>query len=116
MTTKFLFQGLEIDEGSQQYIVKRLDRIQKLADAASVFEVEVDRDKKGKFRVEIMIRSPKKRYRAEEITESIEGSVDLVIDELEQQMTKEKDRTGTLVRRGGRSIKKKMTLDSDARF
>lgn len=116
MTTQFLFQGLDIDERTREYVSKRLRRVEKLVDPASKIEIEIDRDKKGKFRVEVMVRAPKKQYRAEETTGSVEASTDLVIDELERQVAKEKDRHDALSRRGGRSIKKKMTLDADSRF
>lgn len=116
MNMHFLFKGVKIDERTQGYILKRLGRIEKLVDPASEFEVEVDLDKKGKFRVEIMVKTPHQLYRAEETTESIEGSTDLVIDELEVQVSKGKRRLRDLIRRGARSIKKKLVVDKAARF
>lgn len=117
MNTRFLFQGVELDGREMAYVAKRLTRIEKLLDPASKVEVEVDRDKKGKFRVEVMVRIPRKKlFRAEETSESIEGSTDMVVDDIERQITEEKDRRGSLARRGARSIKKKLTLDEKARF
>ncbi len=114
--TRYLVKGLELDERTGEYIDKRLKRLAKLVDLASQFEVEVSRDKKGKFRVEVMIKTPHNLYRAEEISESIEGSVDMVIDELEGQLAKKKTKSRDLKRRGQRSIKKKVVLDKAARF
>lgn len=114
--TRYLVKGLELDERTGEYIDKRLKRLAKLIDPASQFEVEVSRDKKGKFRVEVMIKTPHNLYRAEEISESIEGSVDMVIDELEGQLAKKKTKSRDLKRRGQRSIKKKVVLDKAARF
>lgn len=116
MTTRFLFKGLELDKRTRAYIEKRLDRLVKLVDEVSKFEIEVDMDKKGMFRVEIMIRTPHELFRSEEMSESVEGSVDISVDEIERQITHKKDRLTTLRRRGARSIKKKIVLDSDARF
>lgn len=117
MKTRFLFQGVELNGKEMAYVAKRLARIEKLLDPVSKLEVEVDIDKKGKFRVEIMAAGPgKKLYRAEETSESIEGSTDLAIDDIERQVTEDKDRRDSLVRRGARSIKKKLTLDEKARF
>ena len=116
MNTRFLAKGVEVDTVSRAYIEKRLGRLEKLINENALVEVEVNRDKKGFFRVEIMIDNLRKLYRAEEISESIEGSTDLVVDELEQQLTHEKDRLATLKRRGARSIKKSFVVDGNARF
>lgn len=116
MNTRFLFKGVDIDERTRDYVLKRLQRVEKLVDPVSEFSIEVDKDKKGKFRVEIMVRTPHNLYRAEEITQSIEGSTDVVIDELEVQIDKKKNRNRDLKLRGNRSIKKKVVFDPAARF
>jgi ribosomal subunit interface protein len=114
--TRYLVKGLELGEKTGEYIDKRLKRLAKLVDTASRFEVEIDRDKKGKFRVEVMVKTPHNLYRAEEVSESIEGSIDVVVDELEGQLAKKKTKNRDLKRRGQRSIKKKVVLDKAARF
>ncbi|MBP9698206.1 MAG: ribosome-associated translation inhibitor RaiA [Candidatus Moranbacteria bacterium] len=116
MNTRFLFKGIEIDDRTKDYVLKRLERVEKLVDPVTEFEVEMEQDKKGKFRVEIMVKTPHNLYRAEEVTESIEGSTDKVIDELEVQIDKKKNRNRDLKLRGNRSIKKKLVLDESARF
>jgi ribosomal subunit interface protein len=116
METRFLFKGVEVDTRTREYIVKRLERVEKIIHESSRIETEIDKDKKGKFRVEVMIREPRRLFRSEETTESIEGSIDSVADELERQITQEKDRRLTLKRRGARSIKKKLVVDASARF
>lgn len=114
--TRFLQKGVEIDERTNDYIEKRLERIEKLVDPVTQFEVEIDRDKKGKFRVEVMVQTPHNLYRAEDVSESVEGSVDIAIDELEAQLAKNKGKSRDLKRRGLRSIKKKLVVDESARF
>ncbi len=116
MNTRFLFKGIEIDDRTKDYVLKRLERVEKLVDPVTEFEVEMEQDKKGKFRVEIMVKTPHNLYRAEEMTESVEGSTDKVIDELEVQIDKKKNRNRDLKLRGNRSIKKKLVLDESARF
>lgn len=116
MNTRFLYKGLEIDERTREYILKRLERIEKLVDPVTEFEVEIDQDKKGKFRVEIMAKTPHVLYRAEETSVSVEGSTDIVIDELEAQVAKRKNKQHDLKLRGKRSIKKKIVFDKDSRF
>ena len=116
MKTRFLFKGVDIDERTREYILKRLARIEKLVDPVSEYSLEIDQNKQGKFRVEIMVKTPHNLYRAEETTMSVEGSTDIVIDELEAQIDKKKNKNRDLKLRGNRSIKKKMVLDTADRF
>lgn len=113
---RFLYKNVEIDERTKDYILKRLESVDRFIDTILHKEVEVDMDKKGKFRVEVMVKTPYELFRAENTTESIEGSIDIVADELKAQATKEKDKRKTMIKRGARSIKKKIVLDGDARF
>jgi ribosome-associated translation inhibitor RaiA len=63
-----------------------------------------------------MIETPHNLYRAEETTTSVEASMDLVVDELEHQLARNKTKSRDLKRRGLRSIKKKLVVDEAARF
>lgn len=113
---RFLFKGVDIDDRTREYIVKRMGRIEKLVDPVTQFEVEIEQNKQGKFRVEIMVKTPHDLHRAEETTVSIEGSTDIVIDELENQIDKKKNKSRDLKLRGNRSIKKSLVVDESARF
>jgi ribosomal subunit interface protein len=113
---KFYFKGVKIDNRTRDYIEKRLSALNKLAGKIFNIEVEIEMEKKGKFRVEIMVKTPFNLYRSEETTESIEGSVDIVVSELKVQIKKDKDRRNTLIKRGGLSIKKRVSIDQNARF
>ncbi len=116
MDIKYLFKDVTIDDRTREYIEKRLSGIEKVNNQILNVEVEIDRDKKGLFRVEVMARTPRDMFRAEETTESIEGSIDMVVEELKMQIVKKKDKLWTKIMRGARSIKKKMSIDEDARF
>ena len=116
MNIKYLFKDVTIDNRTREYVEKRLSGIEKVLDKILKTEVEIDRDKKGLFRVEVMVSTPRDLFRAEETTESIEGLIDLVVDELKIQIVKKKDKLWTKIMRGARSLKKKMSLDDDARF
>jgi ribosomal subunit interface protein len=113
---RFMAKGLVIDDDAQEYILKRLETLDKVVGKVIQTEVEVDLDKKGKFRVEVMVKTPRNLFRAEEVTESIEGSIDLVVDHLQEQIVDEKEKFRTLRERGARSIKKKTVIDENARF
>lgn len=113
---RLFFKGVKIDDRTEDYIEKKIVALEKILSRVTRVEVEIDLDKKGKFRVEAMIKTPYQLYRAEETTESIEGSVDLVEAQLRNQITEDLDRVRTLKKRGARSIKKKMVIDGNARF
>ena len=113
---KYLFKGIAIDERTQDYIEKRLSTLDKFIDNVLKAEIEIDLDKKGKFRVEVMINTPRNMFRADNTTDSVEASIDLVVDELQNQITHLKDKLRTLKKRGGISLKKKMVVDGEARF
>ena len=113
---RFMYKGLEIDDLTKDYILKRMEQVHKVIDKILHTEIEIGLDKKGHFRVEVMVKTPYELYRAENTTISIEGSIDSVVDDLKVQMTKDKDRRKTMIKRGARSIKKKIVIDGDARF
>ena len=113
---RFMAKGVNVDDETKDYILKRLETLDKFVDKVIQTEVEMEMDKKGKFRVEVMIKTPRNLFRAEETTESIEGSIDLVVDQLQVQAVDTKERFRTLRERGARSIKKKTVLDENARF
>jgi ribosomal subunit interface protein len=114
---RLYFKGLKIDERTEEYVTKRLQGVQKLLEKINRIEVEIDMDKKkNKFRVEVMIKTPYNLYRAEDTTQSVEGSIDSVENDLREQIRKDKEKIRTLRLRGRRSIKKKTVIDKDARF
>ena len=121
MNIRFLFKEVKIDDRTKEYVSEKIEKLGKFfrsyhEDAEISAEVEIDLDKKGKFRVEVMLFTPYQKYRGEDTTESIEGSIDNVYEELETQIRRDREKIMTLTRRGGRSIKKKMVIDEGARF
>ena len=116
MHTRYLFTGLDIDDRTRDYIEKRLLRIEKFADWGDRFEIELEKEKRGLFRVEVMVLGAQSHFRAEESTQSVEASIDAVVDELESQIIKTAEKKNTDALRGSRSIKKKLVLDPSARF
>lgn len=113
---RFFFKGIEVDDRTRSYIEKRLSTLDKFTDNILKSEVEIDLDKKGKFRVEVMVHTPRNMFRADNTTNSIEASTDMVVDELQVQVTHMKDKLRTLKKRGAMSLKKKVVVDGNARF
>jgi len=117
MQTKFVAKDTEITEDEREYVLKRLGEIEGVFDPDSLFEVEIGKDKRNFFRVEVNVSAPGSALvRGEETSESIEGSIDMVIDKLRGQAVRGKDKSRDLRDRGARSIKKKIALDESARF
>ena len=112
---RYFYRGVKIDDRTYDYIEKKIMAIEKLLDRISQVEIEIDLDKKGKFRVEVMVKTPYKLFRAEDTTQSIEGSIDSVDLHLRDQIKSHKSRRKTLIRKGGRLIKESMVVDEKAR-
>jgi len=112
---RYYYRGVNIDERTYDYIEKKLMAIEKILDKIIQVNIEIDLDKKGKFRVEAMVKTPYKLYRAEDTTSSVEGSIDSVDLQLRDQIKSHKDRRKTMIRKGGRLIKEKMVVDEKAR-
>jgi ribosomal subunit interface protein len=113
MNIRYLFKCAKIDDRTRDYIEKRIKTLEKLLDKILQVEVEIDLDKKGKFRVEVIVKTPYKLYRSEETSESIEGSVDILLEELKNQISKDKSRRNTLIKRGARLIKRMMIFGKE---
>jgi ribosomal subunit interface protein len=114
---RFLFKGITVPQKTRNYIEKRLATLDnKFMEDVTLTEVEIDLDKKGKFRVELMIKTPRNLFRSENTTDSIEASTDLNIEELSEQITHQKDKVRTIRKRGALSIKKKAVVAVEARF
>ncbi len=113
---RFFFKGVAVDQKTRDYIEKRLSGLDKFVDNILKSEVEIDLDKKGKFRVEVIIQTPRNMFMADNTTDSIEASTDMVVDELQKQITNFKDKLRTLKKRGAISLKKKVVVDESARF
>ena len=69
MNIRFLFKEVRIDDRTQNYITEKVEKLEKFfqaysEDAVVTAEVEINLDKKGKFRVEVMLHTPYQDYRA----------------------------------------------------
>jgi ribosomal subunit interface protein len=116
LNLRLFAKNVTLDDRTKDYVVKRIQKMEKFLKKSLEYEVEVSMDKKGKFRIDIMIETPYRLYRAVEISESIEGSIDMAVDQMQRQIVRDIDRIRDLKQRGARSIKKKLVLDGKARF
>jgi putative sigma-54 modulation protein len=116
LNLRLFCKNIKIDDRTRDYIIKRIQKMEKFLKKTLEYEVEVSMDKKGKFYVEIMIQTPRKLFRVSEISESVEGSTDMAVEKLQSQIIREKNKSKELQKRRARSIKKKIVLSDEARF
>ncbi|QQS61375.1 MAG: ribosome-associated translation inhibitor RaiA [Candidatus Moraniibacteriota bacterium] len=121
MNVQYLFEGVDVSARTRMYIEKKLEVVERVFVDAQIREliiadVEIEKDKRGEYRVEIMLKTPKNTFRSENISDTIENAMDLGQEDLKRQIREVKEREAVLKKRGARSIKKKMVIDKDARF
>jgi ribosomal subunit interface protein len=118
LNMKVCCKQIKIDGRTEEYINKRIEKLDKFLKKITklLYEVEIHMDKKGKFILELMVKTPYKLYRAEEMSESIEGCVDLAVEKVKNQIIRDRDKIKELKERGARSLKKKVVVDAGARF
>ena len=76
----------------------------KIGAPSSKLEVEVDRNKQENSALKLWWMCRNKTFRAEETSESVEASADVVIDDMATDY-RDKDREGSLTRRGAQHQK-----------
>ncbi|MDR3558997.1 MAG: ribosome-associated translation inhibitor RaiA [Candidatus Pacebacteria bacterium] len=116
LNLRLFAKNVTLDDRAKDYVVKRIQKMEKFLKKSLEYEVEVSVDKKGQFRIEMMIETPYKLYRTTETSKSIEGSIDMAVDQMQRQIVRDIDRIRDLKQRGARSIKKKLVLDGKSRF
>jgi putative sigma-54 modulation protein len=116
LNLRLFCKNVKLDDRTKDYIIKRIQKMEKFLKRSLEYEVEVSIDKKGKFYAEIMVKTPYKLYRATEVSESVEGSIDMIMEELQVQIIKDKKKLKEIRERGARSLKKKIVISKDARF
>lgn len=105
-----------LEDPSREYVNEKIMTIGRLTELRDAY-VEVSQRKDGDFYMNITVRAINgQEYRAEEKSQSIQACVDIIQDEIKQQIRRDTEKERDLQRRGGRSIKKKMTIDEGARF
>ncbi len=117
MHVTYLMNDVDVTVEAKAYIEKKIAAVAKLLARSERAEVEVGQDKRGLYRVEVMVHEPGQQYRAvEEEAESIMAGIDAVEVKLQEQIRDAHDKRRALERRGARSFKKKATIDDAARF
>ncbi len=104
-----------LTEASRTYIEERISTLEEVCLLDTV-RVEVDHVKNGQFHVSIQANSGSHVYYASANDVDLHSAAETVRGELRSQMQKDKKRLRDLMRRGARSLKKKITISNDARL
>lgn len=84
-------QHIQVTDAMRDFVEKKLSRLEKYFEETITSEINVTMSvTKGKHAVEVTIQLPTVMLRAEEKSEDMYASVDLVVDKLERQIRKNK--------------------------
>jgi len=109
----------ELTDAIQDYILSKLDRLEKFAKGAEVSGyVEIAKttnhhNKGDVFKAEFDVTLNGENFFAQAETEDIYSSIDAAREELMRKITHTKDRKHTLFKRGAKSVKKMLKGISD---
>lgn len=96
---------LEVTDAINEYIKNKLSKVNKYLDDNDEVEAKALISAKGKEqKVEVTIWSGKYNIRAEEVNEDLYAAIDLVIDKLEKQFRRYKDKITTKKNKAGASV------------
>jgi ribosome-associated translation inhibitor RaiA len=117
MNIEYYYKNVEaLDEELKQYVENKLKSVEKIVEFEKVrVEVSERKDKKLFMAVKIVAKN-REEFRSEHHGKSFEECIDVIEDELKPQIRKAKGKKRDLAKRGGRSLKKKMTIDVVARL
>ena len=117
MKINLLSKNMELTEAIYEYVEKRVTNLEKLlgrieengGEVSVVFEVSQSskRHKSGDiFHADCLVKIKGEEYYASADEADLYAAVDKIKDTLFREISKDKDRTQTLLHRGARSVKK----------
>ncbi|SFV07896.1 ribosome hibernation-promoting factor, HPF/YfiA family [Alicyclobacillus macrosporangiidus] len=114
---------LDVTPAMREYVEKKVSRLEKFFDAPPEREVSVTMSvERGLHRVEVMLQVHGVLFRAEEASNDMYASIDLVVDKLEQQFNKYKSKLNkrfreqgvrTRIAANGRALEREDEEDAD---
>ena len=108
MEIKVLGKGIEVTEAINDYVERKLERIEKYFESSSA-EVTI-RTERNEQIAEVVVDANGAMYRAESEEKDLYASIDKVIDILEGQIRKAKTKKETMMREGSlKDLNQEMT-------
>ncbi|MBB6732225.1 ribosome hibernation-promoting factor, HPF/YfiA family [Cohnella zeiphila] len=97
-------QRMDVTDALRDYVEKKLSRLERYFEAPPKSDVHVTLSTtKGRHAVEVTIPLPSVLLRAEDKSEDMYASIDLVVDKLERQIRKHKTKVNRQVKQSGTS-------------
>lgn len=117
MNIEYYYKNIDpLGEASRAYVEDKISSIGKLTEVRDAY-IEISQRKDGDFFMNVVVRATDgHEYRAEEKSQSVQACIDIIEDEIKVQIRRDTEKVRDLKRRGGRSLKKKMTIDEGARL
>jgi len=104
MKIRYLSNNIKLDEHEKKYLAEKIKKTEKLL---SIYkenelsgEIEVNLDKRGFFRVEIMIKTPHNLFRVDKTGDALMSVADMVEEALMKQIRRKNEKMRDLQRRG----------------
>lgn len=118
MDIKYNYKNVEsLEEGVVKYIDEKISSVGKLIEVLQVKVDLSDRKENNKVFMKVSVFTTKgDEFQAKNHGVSFMECVDIIEEELKKQIRRFKERNRDLRERGGRSIKKKLTIDENARL
>ncbi|MBB3114241.1 putative sigma-54 modulation protein [Paenibacillus phyllosphaerae] len=92
-------QNIQVTDAMREYVEKKVSRLEKYFEAPNASDLNATMSvTKGRHRIEVTIPLPGVVLRAEEKSEDMYASIDLVVDKLERQIRKYKTKVNRKVR------------------
>ncbi len=89
MKTRQLLKKVTLSEEERNYLEKKIEKIDhklgKKNSGETMCEVEIEKNKKGFWRVEIMIKTPRDLFRADKEDKDYMVAVDKTVNAIERQ-------------------------------
>jgi ribosome-associated translation inhibitor RaiA len=121
MKIREYFGEVELNPEERKYLIKKIEKIEEsiltdYQDDEVLVDLTVSQSKKKEWTLDVSFKLPKNVFQA-----TVKGfGLTSVMDEIEEilirQILRKKGKVEDLRKRGSRSLRKKRTIDSDARF
>ena len=118
MNVKYYYKNIEpLEKDITDYIEEKLQSIEKLIETSEIKVDLSDRKENNRVFMKVSIFTTKgDEFQAENHGTTFNQCIDIIEEELKKQVRRFKEKNRDLKERGGRSIKKKMSIDENARF
>ena len=115
MDVQYYFKNIDsLSEQDKEYIEKKINSVAELINVEKV-KIEIEKQKIF-YHMSVQLDCVKNVFYAKHEDKAINACIDKIEDELKKQIRRTKKKNKDLSERGGRSFKKKMVIDKEARF